>query len=136
MLPSLAQEQEAGLAERLQEQGPLSLETLEAHMRQVSNALNEQLSTSQQDLNRIENQLIGCFRRFIQQWPEESGDFTVSVASAEDFLARPSAWSATACRSTKSASSICCRTRARTTCWPCSATAPRPASRSASAWTK
>ena len=88
VLPSLAQEQEAGLAERLQEQGPLSLETLEAHMRQVSNALNEQLSTSQQDLNRIENQLIGCFRRFIQQWPEESGDFTVSVASAEDFLAR------------------------------------------------
>ncbi len=88
VLPSLAQEQEAGLAERLQEQGPLSLETLEAHMRQVSNALNEQLSSSQQDLNRIENQLIGCFRRFIQQWPEESGDFTVSVASAEDFLAR------------------------------------------------
>ncbi|WP_271014244.1 hypothetical protein, partial [Listeria seeligeri] len=41
VLPSLAQAQEAGLAERLQEQGPLSLETLEAHMRQVSNALNE-----------------------------------------------------------------------------------------------
>ncbi|HCR34559.1 MAG TPA: ATP-binding protein, partial [Stenotrophomonas sp.] len=88
VLPALAEDQEAGLAERLQEQGPLSLETLEAHMRQVSNALNEQLSSSQQDVNRVENLLLGCFRRFIQQWPEESGDFTVSVASAEDFLAR------------------------------------------------
>ncbi|MGE8259184.1 MAG: SbcC/MukB-like Walker B domain-containing protein, partial [Stenotrophomonas sp.] len=52
------------------------------------NALNEQLSSSQQDVNRVENLLLGCFRRFVQQWPEESGDFTVSVASAEDFLAR------------------------------------------------
>ncbi|MDA4539841.1 hypothetical protein NY997_01880, partial [Escherichia coli] len=65
VLPALAEDQEAGLAERLQEQGPLSLETLEAHMRQVSNALNEQLSSSQQDVNRIENLLLGCFRRFI-----------------------------------------------------------------------
>ncbi len=134
--PTLAQEQEAGLAERLQEQGPLSLETLEAHMRQVSNALNEQLSSSQQDLNRIENQLIGCFRRFIQQWPEESGDFTVSVASAEDFLARLERLERDGLPQHEERFSICCRTRARTTCWPCSATAPKPGSRSDSAWMK
>lgn len=88
VLPALGVTQEAGLQERLQAFGALSLETLEAHMRQVSNALNESLSSSQQEVNRVENQLLGCFRRFIQGWPEESGDFTVSVASADDFLAR------------------------------------------------
>ena len=88
VLPALGATQEAGLQERLQAFGTLSLETLEAHMRQVSNALNESLSSSQQEVNRVENQLLGCFRRFIQGWPEESGDFTVSVASADDFLAR------------------------------------------------
>ena len=88
VLPALGATQEAGLQQRLEALGPLSLETLEAHMRHISNTLNEQLSSSQQDLNRIENQLLGCFRRFVQQWPEESGDFTVSVASADDFLAR------------------------------------------------
>jgi len=88
VLPALGATQEAGLQERLQAFGALSLETLEAHMRQVSNALNESLSSSQQEVNRVENQLLGCFRRFIQGWPEESGDFTVSVASADDFLAR------------------------------------------------
>ena len=88
VLPALGATQEAGLQQRLEALGPLTLETLEAHMRQVSNALNERLSSSQQDVNRIENQLVGCFRRFMQAWPEESGDFTVSVASADDFLAR------------------------------------------------
>ncbi|PKH70604.1 ATP-binding protein [Stenotrophomonas sp. Betaine-02u-21] len=88
VLPTLGATQEAGLQERLEAFGALSLETLEAHMRQVSNALNESLSSSQQDVNRVENQLLGCFRRFVQGWPEESGDFTVSVASADDFLAR------------------------------------------------
>jgi len=88
VLPALSEQQQAGLQQRLAALGPLSLETLEAHMRQVGNALNEALSASQQDVNRIENQLLGCFRRFVQAWPEESGDFTVSLASAEDFLAR------------------------------------------------
>jgi len=88
VLPALGEHQEAGLQQRLDALGTLSLETLEAHMRQVGNAINEALSSSQQELNRIENQLVGCFRRFVQAWPEESGDFTVSVASADDFLAR------------------------------------------------
>lgn len=88
VLPPLGATQETGLQQRLEALGPLSLETLEAHMRHIGNALNEQLSASQQEVNRIENQLLGCFRRFVQAWPEESGDFTVAVVSAEDFLAR------------------------------------------------
>ena len=88
VLPALGSTQEAGLQQRVEAMGPLSLETLEANMRQISNALNEQLSSSQQDVNKVENLLLGCFRRFVQGWPEESGDFTVSVASADDFLAR------------------------------------------------
>ena len=88
VLPALGTTQEAGLQQRMEAMGPLSLETLEAHMRHISNALNEQLSSSQQDVNKVENLLLGCFRRFVQSWPEESGDFTVSVASADDFLAR------------------------------------------------
>jgi hypothetical protein len=47
------QEQEAGLAEHLQEQGRSAWKRWR-RMRQVSNALNEQLSTSRQDLSRIE----------------------------------------------------------------------------------
>jgi len=59
--------QQQGLDERLKALGVLSLENLEAHFRQISNTLNEQLGGSQ---------------------AEDSGDFTVSLSSAEDFLAR------------------------------------------------
>ncbi|RBD10096.1 ATP-binding protein, partial [Xanthomonas oryzae pv. oryzae] len=37
---------------------------------------------------RLEQLLLGCFRRYSQQWPEDSGDFIISLAGAEDFLAR------------------------------------------------
>ncbi|WP_369348930.1 ATP-binding protein [Stenotrophomonas sp. JAG2] len=80
--------QQQGLDERLKALGVLSLENLEAHFRQISNTLNEQLGGSQAEHNRLENLLLGCFRRYCQAWPEDSGDFTVSLSSAEDFLAR------------------------------------------------
>jgi uncharacterized protein YPO0396 len=88
VLPALGATQEAGLKKRLDLLGGLSLETLEAHMREISKGINESLASSQQDVHRVETQLVGCFRRFAQAWPEESGDFTASVASAEDYLAR------------------------------------------------
>ena len=88
VLPALGATQEAGLKKRLDLLGGLSLETLEAHMREISKGINESLAASQQDVHRVETQLVGCFRRFAQAWPEESGDFTASVASAEDYLAR------------------------------------------------
>ncbi len=88
VLPALGATQEAGLQRRLDALGGLSLETLEAHMREISKGINESLAASQHDVHRVETQLVACFRRFAQAWPEESGDFTASVASAEDFLAR------------------------------------------------
>lgn len=77
-----------GLQERLAALAPLSLDTLEAHFRVVERGLAEQLAESQGRDSRLSAQLLECFRRYCQQWPEDSGDFTVSLASADDFLAR------------------------------------------------
>ncbi|SMQ97220.1 ATP-binding protein [Xanthomonas fragariae] len=80
--------QRQGLDERLGNLGALSLDNLEAHFRQIGNAIIEQTSASDSEHNRLEQLLLGCFRRYSQQWPEDSGDFTVSLAGTEDFLAR------------------------------------------------
>ncbi|WP_235426630.1 ATP-binding protein [Xanthomonas cerealis] len=80
--------QRQGLDARLAGLGVLSLDNLEAHFRQIGNAIVEQTSASDKEHNRLEQLLLGCFRRYCQQWPEDSGDFTVSLSSAEDFLAR------------------------------------------------
>lgn len=77
-----------GLQERLAALAPLSLENLEAHFRLVERGLAEQLAESQGRDSRLSQLLLDCFRKYCQQWPEDSGDFTVSVASADDFLAR------------------------------------------------
>lgn len=80
--------QTEGLQQRLAALPPLSLDNLEAHFRTVERGLAEQLAESQGRDSRLSAQLLDCFRRYCQQWPEDSGDFTVSLASAEDFLAR------------------------------------------------
>ncbi|WP_309300504.1 SbcC/MukB-like Walker B domain-containing protein, partial [Xanthomonas oryzae] len=80
--------QREGLEERLANLGALSLDNLEAHFRQIGNAIAEQTSASDSEHNRLEQLLLGCFRRYSQQWPEDSGDFIISLAGAEDFLAR------------------------------------------------
>lgn len=77
-----------GLQQRLAELPPLSLDNLEAHFRLVERGLAEQLAESQGRDSRLSQLLVDCFRKYCQQWPEDSGDFTVSVASADDFLAR------------------------------------------------
>lgn len=77
-----------GLRERLAALSPLSLDNLEAHFRVVERGLAEQLAESQGRDSRLSAQLLDCFRKYCQQWPEDSGDFTVSLASADDFLAR------------------------------------------------
>ncbi|WP_017164962.1 SbcC/MukB-like Walker B domain-containing protein [Xanthomonas phaseoli] len=77
-----------GLRERLAALTPLSLDNLEAHFRVVERGLAEQLADSQGRDSRLSAQLLECFRKYCQQWPEDSGDFTVSLASADDFLAR------------------------------------------------
>ncbi|MDR6674748.1 uncharacterized protein YPO0396 [Xanthomonas translucens] len=85
---SLTPTQLQGLRQRLAELAPLSLDNLEAHFRVVERGLAEQLADSQGRDSRLSAQLLECFRRYCQQWPEDSGDFTVSLASADDFLAR------------------------------------------------
>ncbi|MBO9872736.1 SbcC/MukB-like Walker B domain-containing protein [Xanthomonas hawaiiensis] len=80
--------QMAGLDARLAALPPLSLDNLEAHLRSVERGLGEQLAQSQAQDARLSQQVLDCFRRYCQQWPEDSGDFTVSLASADDFLAR------------------------------------------------
>ncbi|WP_295952331.1 SbcC/MukB-like Walker B domain-containing protein [uncultured Xanthomonas sp.] len=80
--------QVAGLDARLTSLPPLSLDNLEAHLRSVERGLGEQLAQSQAQDARLSQQVLDCFRRYCQQWPEDSGDFTVSLASADDFLAR------------------------------------------------
>jgi len=77
-----------GLQQRLAELPALGLENLEAHFRVVERGLAEQLAESQGRDSRLSQLLLDCFRKYCQQWPEDSGDFTVSVASADDFLAR------------------------------------------------
>ncbi|MEA9757110.1 SbcC/MukB-like Walker B domain-containing protein [Xanthomonas campestris] len=85
---ALTPTQMQGLQERLAALAPLSLDNLEAHFRVVERGLAEQLAESQGRDSRLSAQLLECFRRYCQQWPEDSGDFTVSLASADDFLAR------------------------------------------------
>ncbi|MCD7100165.1 SbcC/MukB-like Walker B domain-containing protein [Stenotrophomonas sp. MMGLT7] len=80
--------QAQGLGERLAALGPLGLDNLEAHFREVTRTITEQLSETQAEHNRLEQLLLGCFRRYCQQWPQDSGDFTVSLPAADDFLAR------------------------------------------------
>lgn len=85
---SLTPTQLEGLQQRLAELPTLSLDNLEAHFRVVERGLAEQLAESQGRDSRLSQLLVDCFRKYCQQWPEDSGDFTVSVASADDFLAR------------------------------------------------
>src|SRR5690606_8394699 len=76
------------LDERLAVLPGLNLDSLESHFRVVERALADELANSQSKDAKLAGQIIDCFRRFVQQWPEDSADFTVSLASAEDFLAR------------------------------------------------
>ena len=76
------------LDERLAVLPGLNLDSVESHFRVIERALADELANSQGRDARLAGQVLDCFRRFVQQWPEDSADFTVSLASAEDFLAR------------------------------------------------
>jgi uncharacterized protein YPO0396 len=80
--------QQQGLDERLSALGVLSLDNLEAHFRQIGNALGEQIGASQQEHHRLEGLLLECFKRYCRAWPEDSGDLSPSLDGADDFLAR------------------------------------------------
>ncbi len=84
----LTEQQREGLEARLQILPGLNLDSLESHFRVVERGLAEELGQSQGRDAKLSQHLLDCFRKYIQQWPEDSGDFTVSLTSADDFLAR------------------------------------------------
>ncbi len=84
----LTELQREGLEARLQILPGLNLETLESHFRVIERGLAEELGSSQGRDAKLTQHLLDCFRKYTQQWPEDSGDFTVSLTSADDFLAR------------------------------------------------
>ncbi len=84
----LTEQQREGLEARLQILPGLNLETLESHFRVIERGLAEELGSSQGRDAKLTQHLLDCFRKYTQQWPEDSGDFTVSLTSADDFLAR------------------------------------------------
>ena len=84
----LTELQREGLEERLNILPGLNLESLESHFRVVERGLAEELGSSQGRDAKLTQHLLDCFRKYTQQWPEDSGDFTVSLTSADDFLAR------------------------------------------------
>ncbi|ASW47149.1 ATP-binding protein [Xanthomonas hortorum pv. vitians] len=80
--------QQQGLAERLLSLGELSLDNLQDRFRTLERGLDAQLGVSKDELTRLQQALIGCFRRYFQQWPEDSGDLSPTLEGADDFLAR------------------------------------------------
>ena len=76
------------LQQRLAALPPIELDSLESHFRVIERSLGDEIGASQGRDAKLAGQVIDCFRRFVQQWPEDSADFTVSLSSAEDFLAR------------------------------------------------
>ncbi len=84
----LTEQQREGLEARLQILPGLNLDSLESHFRVIERGLAEELGQSQGRDAKLSQHLLDCFRKYIQQWPEDSGDFTVSLTSADDFLAR------------------------------------------------
>ncbi|XTQ94372.1 ATP-binding protein [Xanthomonas sacchari] len=80
--------QERGLSERVQGLGVLTLENLDAHFREITNALEDQRGKLLIAQNHLEQSLLECFRRYCRTWPEDSGDLSATLEGADDFLAR------------------------------------------------
>lgn len=80
--------QARGLPERLPAHPPLSLDNLADQFRMLERGLNEALNSQVDEDNRLVQQTEECFRSFCRCWPQDSGDFTPNLDSAEGFLAR------------------------------------------------
>jgi uncharacterized protein YPO0396 len=80
--------QARGLPERLPAHPPLSLDNLADQFRMLERGLHEALNNQVDEDNRLVQQTEECFRSFCRRWPQDSGDFTPNLDSAEGFLAR------------------------------------------------
>lgn len=77
-----------GLGERLADLGEPALDTIDAQFRTLERSLGEQLAQYAGRDNTLVQHIVECFRTFCRTWREDSGDFTPTLNSAEDFLAR------------------------------------------------
>ncbi|MFC5743157.1 ATP-binding protein [Dyella tabacisoli] len=77
-----------GLNQLLAELSALSLLNLGDHFRTLERGLNEQLEQFAVKDNALTQRVVDSFRDFRRRWPQDSGDFTPTLDSAEDFLAR------------------------------------------------
>ncbi|WOB51462.1 ATP-binding protein [Xanthomonas hydrangeae] len=80
--------QQQGLTSRLSALGLLSLENVDAHFRDLTKELTDQDSDLLARDNECAQELLGCFKRYSRQWPEDSGDLSPTLEGADDFLAR------------------------------------------------
>jgi uncharacterized protein YPO0396 len=80
--------QARGLAVRLPEHPPLSLDNLPDQFRVLERGITEAIENQAKEDNSLVQQTEECFRNFCRRWPQDSTDFTQSLDSAEGFLAR------------------------------------------------
>lgn len=77
-----------GLAARLPEAPPLSLDNLESRFRDLERGLRDELAEHADRRGRLVAAIEKIFTEYRRLWPEDSGDFTSTIDSADSFLAR------------------------------------------------
>jgi uncharacterized protein YPO0396 len=80
--------QSSGLSERLSQASPLSLGNIDDQFRELARGMASALDARKDEENRLVQLTEECFRNFCRRWPQDSGDFTPNLDSAEGFLAR------------------------------------------------
>ena len=80
--------QSGGLAGRLPAHPPLTLDNLDGQINLVERGLNESLADQATRDNALVQAIEECFRAFCRRWPQDGGDFTPNMESADGFLAR------------------------------------------------
>lgn len=77
-----------GLAARLVEVPPLSLDNIEARFRELERGLRDELAEHARRQADLTASIEKIFTEYRRLWPEDSGDFTATIDAAESFLAR------------------------------------------------
>ncbi|MDO5609748.1 MAG: SbcC/MukB-like Walker B domain-containing protein [Pseudomonadota bacterium] len=85
---SLTPLQREALGKRLPMHQALSLDTLDARFRELERALSAELGEQRDEQARLVACIEKIFSEYRRLWPEDSGDFTSTMDSADSFLAR------------------------------------------------
>ena len=87
-LVTLTPLQSSGLAGRLVETPALSLENIESRFRELERGLRDELAAQASQGSTLVAAIEKIFTEYRRLWPEDSGDFTATIDSADSFLAR------------------------------------------------